>query len=510
VEIDLLKTETIFLTGITGTLGGWLAREALEAGHRLIVLVRNASDSQSQDRVVAALDLAGAGQWHDRVEILDGDLCLKNFGSNQTENVLKGCDRIIHSAAMTSFQPNLAEENRRTNIDGTKNILDVAATGSLPLVYISTAYVAGCREGVATEDELDCGQSFNNSYEQTKCQAEQLVRRWSEQTSLETIILRPSIVLGDSRQGRIGRFNTIYDMMRIFEIIKTYNSDMTLRVVANPSATKNLIPIDYFARLAWHLIARRQPGTFHITNPNPMTIETMQGIFSQLFKINKTRLVDPDALNKGQLTKSERLFRNAGSVYEPYLLHEQIFDRTAIDATLVDADIAFPTMDLAYFQRLLEYARSTEWGRRVVPKNIPTQEAPPTALSDYFSDFFTRKLNYDLVPELQSLDASFKITMKESSHWHWSFTIEQGELIRISRNGQATECDFIVDMPTFSDIVAARISPQQAFIKQQIQIKGDMEVGLKIAAVLSEFFRQCPSQVVLEHNESKSLLDQTV
>ena len=504
-----MKTETIFLTGITGTLGGWLAREALEAGHRLIVLVRDTGDLHAEDRVSVSLDVAGAGQWQDRVELFYGDLCQPHFGSNQTGNALQKCDRIIHSAAMTSFQPSQADENMRTNVEGTRNILDVAQAGSLPLVYISTAYVAGCRQGPAREDELDLGQTFNNSYEQSKCQAEALVRSWSERTTLETIILRPSIVLGDSHQGRIGRFNTIYDLMRIFELIKTYNKGQPLRVVGNPLATKNLIPVDYFARLAWHLIARRQPGTYHITNPNPVTIEVMQNYFSQLFDMDGIRLVDPESLSKGQLTKAERLFRNAGGVYETYMLGEQAFDRTHTNAALHEADIPFPKMDLAYFQRLLDYAQAMDWGRRTQRQITPARQIPPV-LSAYFSDFLAEKLNLDLVPELRTLNASFKITMKEFSDWHWSFTVQQGVLTSLSRNGQPTQCDFLVDMSIFPDIVAARITPQQAFFNQQIQIEGDTEIGLKVATVLADFFRQCPCEVILDEDGLTSQLEPSV
>lgn len=504
----LLKTETIFLTGITGTLGGWIAREALEEGHRLIALVRDSGDSTSEDRVAASLDLAGAGQWQDRVEIFYGDLCQKNFGADQIEQVFSRCDRIIHSAAMTSFQPNMAEENRRTNIDGTQSILDVAEAFSIPLVYISTSYVAGQRHGMTMEAELDQGQTFNNSYEQTKCQAETLVRRWSEKTQLETIILRPSIVLGDSKNGRISRFNTIYDMMRIFEVLKSYNNDQTIRVVGSPTATKNLIPIDYFARVAWHLIARQKSGTYHITNPNPVSIKAMQDHFAQLFGIHEIRLVDSETLEGERLTKSERLINSACSVYEPYLLDEPLFDRTETDLALQETDIEFPEMDLAYFQRLLDYALSTDWGRQPQPISSSAPPAPP-AISNYFSDFFAKNLNQTLASELKSLDASFKIAIKETPDWHWSFTVEQGELTRLSRNGQPTQCDFLVETAIFSDIVSAKMTPQQAFASQQIQIEGDMVIGLKVAAMLTEFFRQCPCDVTLDSNDSETLQDQS-
>lgn len=496
-----MKTETIFLTGITGTLGAWLAREALSAGHRLVVLVRDTGDSQAKDRVNESLDLSDARQWSDRVEICYGDLCQPGLGLNQAEQVLKNCDRVIHCAAMTSFQPNQSEVNMKTNVEGTRHVLGLAKELSLPLVYISTAYVSGVREGLVKEDELDLGQKFTNSYEKSKNIAEVMVRRWEKETSLPTIILRPSIVLGDSLQGRIGRFNTIYDMMRMFELLQNNDYPKPLRIIGDALATKNLIPIEYFSRVAWHLIDREQPGTFHITNPNPVSVGTMQDYFARLFDMEGTCLVQAEELNGKKISKAERLFRTAGGVYEPYLLGEAKFDRTHVDAALQGSGITFPEMDFAYFQRLLEYGRKKNWGRATRYKKTKIQKLPEEVAA-YFNDFLASKLNSPLVEGLKSLTASFKISLKESSDWFWSMAVEKGVLTQLSRNGQATQCDFLVDLPTFFDIVSARITPQQAFFKQRIQINGDVEIGLKAANLLGDFFRQHPREISLDKQKS--------
>src|SRR5690606_24536182 len=65
--------------------------------------------------------------------------------------------------------------------------------------YVSTCYVAGTREGMIFENELDRGQGFKNHYESTKYAAEVLVER--SKGELDTRILRPAIVIGDSKTG---------------------------------------------------------------------------------------------------------------------------------------------------------------------------------------------------------------------------------------------------------------------------------------------------------------------
>ena len=76
------------------------------------------------------------------------------------------------------------------------------------LAYVSTAYVAGKRTGVVYEHELVMGQDFKNHYESTKFQAEVWVREQLDQ--VPTTILRPAIVVGDSRTGETEKFDGPY------------------------------------------------------------------------------------------------------------------------------------------------------------------------------------------------------------------------------------------------------------------------------------------------------------
>ena len=62
-------------------------------------------------------------------------------------------------------------------MEGTRRVLDFAAKarGLRSLAYVGTAYVAGERNDLIKEDELAVGQSYRNTYEQTKAEAEALV-----------------------------------------------------------------------------------------------------------------------------------------------------------------------------------------------------------------------------------------------------------------------------------------------------------------------------------------------
>ena len=72
------------------------------------------------------------------------------------------------------------------------------------------------------------------------------------------------------------------------------------------------------------------------------------------------------------------------------------------------------------------------------------------------------------------------------------WTCGQGVLHAISTNGMKTECRFRLDVPTFLEIVSGRLTPQNAFFKDRIHIEGDMQTGLRLAAVFGQFFRRFP------------------
>ena len=104
---------------------------------------------------------------------------------------------------------------------------------------MGTAYVAGERTGLVREDELAVGQSYRNTYEQTKAEAEALVR--SRLGSLPGVILRPSIIVGDSRTGVTSSFKMMYWPLKI------YARGLWRTVPGYPDAVLDIVPVDFVA-----------------------------------------------------------------------------------------------------------------------------------------------------------------------------------------------------------------------------------------------------------------------
>src|SRR5438067_1251167 len=105
--------------------------------------------------------------------------------------------------------------------------------------HVSTAYVAGTHPGRFSEDDLDVGQGFRNAYEQSKFEAELLVRERSPSVPVQ--VVRPSIVVGDSTTGWTPAFNVLYMPLRAFA------RGAYPAIPARRSAPVDVVPVDYVA-----------------------------------------------------------------------------------------------------------------------------------------------------------------------------------------------------------------------------------------------------------------------
>ena len=75
-----------------------------------------------------------------------------------------GC--VVHAAAATKFSQPAANINR-TNIDGTRHVLELAQAAGVPLYFVSTAFVHPVRD--------PSGAAASNAYEASKRSAEEII-----------------------------------------------------------------------------------------------------------------------------------------------------------------------------------------------------------------------------------------------------------------------------------------------------------------------------------------------
>jgi nucleoside-diphosphate-sugar epimerase len=227
--------------------------------------------------------------------------------------------------------------------------------------HVSTAYVAGTHQGSFCERDLDCGQRFNNSYEQSKFEAEQLVRSRPE---LPFTILRPSIVVGDRRSGWTAAFNVLYWPLRAFA------RGLFEAVPAVPSAPVDVVSIDYVAD-AIHELCERPDGigeTYHLTaGTHASTIDEIAQLASRYFRRPLPKVLSPADFAARECSESQRNALEGSSIYFPYFAIGAVFDEALTRARLAPAGIEVtPLRD--YLERLLDFATRSRWGKRPIAR----------------------------------------------------------------------------------------------------------------------------------------------
>ena len=366
-------TETdgaVLLTGATGFVGMELLARYLERTDRpVIALIRAGDDHGAQSRLDAVLaNLFGyrAGRYAERVTAVAADMTAPRLGLDPVRWGWLAAESamIVHCAASVSFGLSL-DEARAINVEGTRRMLELAgrarALGVLErYAQVSTAYVAGTHAGRFSEHDLDVGQGFNNSYEQSKFESEQLVRSRPE---LPFTIFRPSIVVGDRNSGWTAAFNVLYWPLRALA------RGLFPAVPAVASAPVDVVSIDYVADGIHELC--ESPGgirqTYHLTaGAKASTIAEIATLASDYFQQPVPRLLSPAEFLSADHGVARSMLEE-GAMYFPYFSVKTTFDDALTRARLQPAGITVAPLR-EYMDRLLEFANGSRWGKRPIAR----------------------------------------------------------------------------------------------------------------------------------------------
>ena len=243
-----------FVTGGTGGLGSELIPRLLarDPGARLTLLIRASGPEHLRGRLEEVLRYVRyfhPGLLVSNLEAVAGDTTRELLGLPRETYVRLGrsVTHVVHSAASIDLGGSYAKL-RHNNLGGTQKVARFAeqCRDLRCLLLVSTAYVAGRRSGDILEEELDCGQDFVNHYERSKFDSEVYIRSLAGR--LPTIIVRPSIVVGDSRDGHTLRFQNMYLPLYFIGIGALHE------VPGDQDTLVDIVPIDHVAEVVTRVL----------------------------------------------------------------------------------------------------------------------------------------------------------------------------------------------------------------------------------------------------------------
>jgi long-chain acyl-CoA synthetase len=266
----------ILITGATGSLGNIIIKNLngqLASDDEIICLVRASSQSEARGRFNK---IFGDIEFSCKIKVIVADLTNYKCGMGDANYIKlsKEITHILHAAASTRFNLTL-KDARLNNVLTTKQILDFAinCNNLERFAHVSTAFVAGKRSGVISEDELDHNKGFLNTYEQSKYEAEKLVIKYK--TQLPSIILRPSLIQTKKN------VHTIDQPQNAITIVQNLIMQDKLPVLPGKKDDKiDIISSDKAAKLIICLLLKKELNTqsFHITQcAEAPTVQTIIG-----------------------------------------------------------------------------------------------------------------------------------------------------------------------------------------------------------------------------------------
>ena len=187
-----MKSDTILVTGASGCIGGWVVKNLVEQGRRVIAFDLSPENLRKLLLIMSEADLAKA-------EVIGGDV------SNLDDVRMafsKGIDQVIHLAALQlPFCKADPVKGARVNVVGTQNIFQAAKEAGLSkVVYSSSTAVYGNAAdyagGVFDHWSPLLPKSFYGAYKQDN---EVSAKVWYADEGVASIGIRPFVVYGPLR-----------------------------------------------------------------------------------------------------------------------------------------------------------------------------------------------------------------------------------------------------------------------------------------------------------------------
>lgn len=179
----MYSTTRVFVTGGTGLVGGEIIQHLLTAGYQVYATKRDNAHSKLQ---------------HPSLHWVQADV----LDLIALVDAIQSCEIVIHTAAIVTFSPSRYDDMYQTNVEGTKNVVNLCLKFNKKLIHISSVASLGRGKDTNISENSTWSDSDSNSYyAKTKYLSELEVWRGVEEGLLATIF-NPSVVLATGNLDR--------------------------------------------------------------------------------------------------------------------------------------------------------------------------------------------------------------------------------------------------------------------------------------------------------------------
>ncbi len=179
----------VFVTGGTGFVGKPTVGRLVEGGHEVRCLVRSTSTTGEIEELGCEL---AYGDVTDKASVLEG---------------MRGCEWVVNLANVYSFWEPDRSLYRKVNVEGTRNVMEVALeAGVSKVAHVSTLVVWGNTPHAPFDEESPLGSRRFTEYARSKHEGDEVVWDLYRQRGLPVVVLYPGVVLGAGDPKATGQY----------------------------------------------------------------------------------------------------------------------------------------------------------------------------------------------------------------------------------------------------------------------------------------------------------------
>lgn len=375
------------ITGATGLVGRFVLAEMLRGGRLVAAMVRSRAAASAAQRIEESLAPFESEVALLRPRTIAFNLGEVGLGVSEADRSWLRSKRlgVIHSAASIRFTASSQDgEPYLSNVTGTRNLLDFLRDFNVECFhYVSTAYVSSRAVPAAELDRprreslVQPGCNGGNDYESSKIVSERMVCEceWLKSKTL----LRPSIIVGDSKTGYTSTFHGFYAPLQIASQLTKLPGGEQLRggpfrqqLGLRTTDSKNIVPVDWVAKAIVRIATDKNlhGGIYHLTNPQTVSCGDMQvAIERALAEVSSSSAGSPARDHVAIAEPSEQGadssalvegVREQLAVYETYFNCDPQFNSPNTLAAL--PDLPCPRVDVDQLTKLALFALKANFG----------------------------------------------------------------------------------------------------------------------------------------------------
>jgi thioester reductase-like protein len=330
--VEYTRWQSVFITGGTGFIGGYLLKEILENTNAQIdCLVRCSSAGEGKERLVGNLQEKGfwKAEYDHRLSVVIGDLSLPKLGLSDKNlaDLAEQTDVIFHLGASVKWISKY-ESEAQANVLGFVELLKLAtASRIIPIHYCSSmcTFASGGKshnEPILEDEIFQDPGSLYGGYCQSKWVCERIVEE-ARKRNIPINLYRIGEVNGDSRTG-------LTDAHNFVNLLMGYCIITRMAPEAFRNARFNFLPVDYIAKAMFHISTQLEGNgrNYQFNSPQAFTLEEMVDEMNHCgFDV---RLVSSDVWEKAMNDRSE-FAKKIRPVFKKLYINEETRDVSFFD-----------------------------------------------------------------------------------------------------------------------------------------------------------------------------------